>query len=131
MGGLTNMDDVLQSITMRVDREAIRAYAEITGDFNPIHVDPEFAATTSMGGVIAHGTLSLNLVLQAIGKTLGAQALKGATVDVRFVKPVREGDLLEAGGKADARVPGKYEVWVRNATGVAVIEGVVSILPDQ
>lgn len=125
------MDDVLQSITMRVDREAIRAYAEITGDFNPIHVDPEFAATTSMGGVIAHGTLSLNLVLQAIGKTLGAQALKGATVDVRFVKPVREGDLLEAGGKADARVPGKYEVWVRNATGVAVIEGVVSILPDQ
>jgi len=48
----------LSTISRDIDMAAILAYAEITGDFNPIHVDPAFAATTAMGGVIAHGTLS-------------------------------------------------------------------------
>ena len=57
-----DLPEILQEISLRADRQAILAYAELTGDFNPIHVDPEFAAKTPMGGVIAHGTLSLNLI---------------------------------------------------------------------
>ncbi len=49
---------------MEIDQAAINAYARITDDFNPIHTDPTFAATTPMGGVIAHGTMSLNLIWQ-------------------------------------------------------------------
>lgn len=112
------LPEVLREISLRVDLQAIRAYAELTGDFNPIHVDPEFAAKTPMGGVIAHSTLSLNLIWQSLAATLEADA-------VRFAKPVRVGDEVVAAGK---RLPnGGYEVWVRNAQGDAVIDGLARL----
>jgi 3-hydroxybutyryl-CoA dehydratase len=117
----------LKPVSFLVDRAAILRYADITGDFNPIHVDPDFAAKTPMGGPIAHGTLSLNLVWQSIAATLGSAALSGATLDIRFSRPVREGDTVEAGGKARADAPGTFDVWVRNPKGESVIEGSVTM----
>jgi len=73
--------------------DTILAYAELTDDFNPLHVDPVFAATTTMGEVIAHGTMSLGLILMAACE----QALKPGVVlelDVRFIAPVRVGESL-------------------------------------
>ncbi|MBK9129480.1 MAG: MaoC family dehydratase [Phycisphaerales bacterium] len=69
--------------------ETILAYAEITGDYNPIHVDPEFAARSPMKGVIAHGTMSMNLLWQSIAATLGEDALRRTVLDVKFVRPVQ------------------------------------------
>ncbi len=122
-----DLPEILQEISLRADRQAILAYAELTGDFNPIHVDPEFAAKTPMGGVIAHGTLSLNLIWQSLAATLGARALRGATLDVRFAKPVREGEEVVAGGARMGNGEAGYEVWVRNPQGVNVIEGTVRL----
>ena len=117
----------LESITMKVDRAAILAYAGITGDFNPIHVDPEFAAKTPMGGVIAHGTLSLNLIWQSLAASFGTDALRGASLDIRFSKPVRDGDTVQAGGRlSEAEL---YDVWVRNQDGLNVIEGTARLKP--
>jgi len=115
--------NILAPAALQVDRQAILAYARITGDFNPIHVDPEFAARTPLGGVIAHGTLSLNLIWQSLAATFGSEALRGAAIDIRFTKPVREGDRVEAGGRRSADAPGRFDVWVRNQDGIAVIEG--------
>lgn len=117
------MDAALKPVSLRVDRAAILRYADITGDYNPIHVDPEFAAKTPLGGVIAHGTLSMNLLWESLAISLGRAALRGAALDIRFVKPVREGDVVEAGGRAAGDVAGVYEVWVRNQEGENVIEG--------
>jgi 3-hydroxybutyryl-CoA dehydratase len=121
------MSGELKTIRLLVDRAAILRYAEITGDFNPLHVDPEFAAKTPMGGPIAHGTLSLNLLWQSIAASFGAAALKGATLDIRFSRPVREGDTVEAGGKAREGASGSFDVWVRNPKGESVIEGSVTL----
>jgi 3-hydroxybutyryl-CoA dehydratase len=115
--------DILTPVALHVDRQAILSYARITGDFNPIHVDPEFAEKTPLGGVIAHGTLSLNLIWQSLAATFGSEALRGAAIDVRFTKPVRLGDTVEAGGRRSADVPGRCDVWVRNQEGTNVIEG--------
>lgn len=117
----------LKSIALTADREAILRYAQITDDYNPIHVDPEFAAQTPMGGVIAHGTLSLNLIWQSLAATFGPQALRGAVLDIRFVKPVRAGDTVRAGGRVSAAGGGCYDVWVRNQNGDNVIEGAVTL----
>ena len=117
------MSEALKPVSLCVDREAILRYAEITGDYNPIHVDPAFAAKTPMGGVIAHGTLSMNLLWQSLAATFGAAALRGAALEIRFVKPVREGDTVEAGGRAAGDATGSFEVWVRNQNGENVIEG--------
>lgn len=116
----------LTPVALDVDMLAIQAYADITGDYNPIHVDLAFAATTPMGGVIAHGTMSLNLVWQSIQATFGAEAAAAAAIDVRFAKPVRVGDRVEAGG-TETDTPGRFEVWVRNQSGVAVIEGTATV----
>jgi acyl dehydratase len=97
---------------MQVDRPSIRRYAEITQDFNPIHLDPEFAAKTPMGGIIAHGMLSLSLLWQSLQATFGLDRMAGAAMDIRFVKPVREDDLVVAGGQRSERGDA-YQVWVR------------------
>lgn len=120
--------ETLTPVALKVDRQAILAYARITGDFNPIHVDPEFAARTAMGGVIAHGTLSLNLIWQSLAATFGSAAMRGASIDIRFTKPVREGDMVAAGGRRSADVPERYDVWVRNQDGISVIEGTAILL---
>lgn len=125
---MTAAVDTLKPVVLKVDRQAILAYAQITGDFNPIHVDPEFAARTPLGGVIAHGTLSLNLIWQSLAASFGNEAMRGAQIDIRFAKPVREGDTVEAGGRRSADAPGRFEVWVRNQYGAGVIEGTATVV---
>lgn len=121
--------------TKRIDREAIRRYAAITDDYNPIHVDPEFAAKTPMGGIIAHGMLSLNLIWQSLRATFGDNAAEGASLEIRFTRPVREDDVVTAGGEIDraasTREGRRYRVWVRNQRGEAVIEGHVAIRANE
>jgi hypothetical protein len=55
--------------------------------------------------------------------TLGEEAAKGATLEIRFARPVRVGDTVEAGGAAQPDTPGCYAVWVSNQDGLNVIEG--------
>jgi 3-hydroxybutyryl-CoA dehydratase len=121
------MRDTLTTVKLKVDRETIRRYAEITEDNNPIHIDPDFAAKTPMGGIIAHGTLSMNLILQAVEATFGGQATAGSVLDVRFLKPVREGDTVEAGGSRDPEVSASFRVWISNQDGIRVIEGTADV----
>jgi 3-hydroxybutyryl-CoA dehydratase len=116
----------LPSSTLLVSADVIRAYAELTQDFNPLHLDPQFAAATPMGGVIAHGTLSINLVCQSLLQAFGPSALEGADFDLRFVKPVRIGESLVAGGTRDDDTP-RFTVWVRGPDGDDRIVGSVQL----
>lgn len=117
----------LARVSMVIDRPAIRLYAEITDDFNPIHVDPEFAAASTMRGIIAHGMLSLNLIWQSLRATYGAEAHEGARLDVRFTRPVRENDTVSASGKLRDGVAGVYDVAVENQHGEPVIAGTLTL----
>lgn len=119
----------LHTARLQVTEAAIRAYAELTNDFNPIHLDADFAASTPMGRPIAHGTMSLGLIWQALGKSLSADALSGVDLDVRFVKPVYIGDVVTAGGEADDQVPGLWKVWVRGQDGSDRIVGTAQLAP--
>lgn len=74
-----------------VNMDVIQAYAELTQDFNPLHLDPEFAEKTAMQGVIAHGTMSLGLLIMQAFESLAPEA-EALEFDVRFVSPVRPGD---------------------------------------
>ena len=110
-----------------IDRVAIRRYADVTTDLNPIHLDPAFAATTPMRGIIAHGMLSLNLIWQSLRATYGDAASKGAELEVRFVRPVRENDTVSAGGRRKGGAAGIYEVQVTNQHGETVITGTLTL----
>lgn len=107
---------------MTINQQTIEAYARITDDSNPIHLDPEFAATTPMGGIIAHGTISLGLMLQMITLGLGTDP-NDIRMSVRFLSPVRPGDRIVAVAQPDTEYAGLHQVWVKNQKGDVVISG--------
>lgn len=115
----------LKPVVLDVNEAVIAAYAELTNDYNPLHVDAEFAANSAFGGIIAHGTMSLNLIWQSLTTTLGAGAAEGARLDIRFIKPVRIGDTITAGGKSDDGIT--WAVSSRTRDGVAVIDGTLTL----
>ncbi|CCN19397.1 MaoC family dehydratase [Bordetella bronchiseptica] len=123
------MTQRLEEVSMRVTQADIDIYAELTDDFNPLHVDPAFAATTPMGGTIAHGTLSVNLIWQSLARSLGAAALARIDLDIRFLKPLFAGGAITAGGQPDAAEPERYEVWVKGADGATLIAGHARLAP--
>src|SRR3989304_10416185 len=85
-----------------ITQERIGRYAEITEDWNPLHVDEAFARTTSFGGVIAHGMLSLNLAWELLRGIHGDEGIAGVELTVRFKKPVRPGDTVRARARREA-----------------------------
>ncbi|KDD96985.1 MaoC-like protein [Bordetella bronchiseptica SBL-F6116] len=123
------MTQRLEEVSMQVTQADIDIYAELTDDFNPLHVDPAFAATTPMGGTIAHGTLSVNLIWQSLARSLGAAALARIDLDIRFLKPLFAGGAITAGGQPDAAEPDRYEVWVKGADGATLIAGHARLAP--
>jgi len=95
MGGMFFEDlTVGQSaeLTRTVDDKAIQAFADVSGDYNPVHMDEVFAATTPFKGRIAHGMLSAAYISALIaGKLPGPGAIYiGQTLSFR--RPVKIGD---------------------------------------
>lgn len=111
-------------LALAASQDMVLAYAELTDDFNPIHVDPAFAAETPFGGPIAHGTMALTLVLVAVQRSLGRPV---SGLEIRFVKPVPVGATIRAGGRLADAARGAYEVFVETDTGVRALEGTLTV----
>jgi acyl dehydratase len=80
-------------VTDRVTQETINAYADLSGDYNPLHVDPEVAAKSEFGGTIAHGPIALHSFLRSVTAWLGVDALPAETeVKVTYRAPTRPDD---------------------------------------
>ena len=75
-----------------VTQADINAFADVSTDHNPVHVDPAFAATTPFGGTIAHGMLSVAYISAALGTQLPGKGCIYLGQTVRFTAPVRPGD---------------------------------------
>jgi len=121
------MHSRLQPATLTATAEVIHAYGVLTNDMNPLHIDPVFAAGTAMGGCIAHGTMSICLLWQSLYRTFGQAAPEHITLDIRFIKPVRVGETIHAGGQETE--PGCYDVWVRGEDGVERLTGTAQLRP--
>ncbi|MFO7797653.1 MAG: MaoC family dehydratase [Promethearchaeati archaeon] len=86
----------LAKFTKKITEEDVMKFAEVSGDYNPLHVNPEFAKTQMFGEQVAHGVISVGLISAVLGMELfGAGILYGEQT-VRFVKPVYFGDELTA-----------------------------------
>ena len=80
------------SIEQTVSREDVAGFGEATGDFNPLHFDAEFAATTVFGAPIAHGILSAGYISAVIGTRLPGPGTIYLSQQLMFRSPVRIGD---------------------------------------
>jgi 3-hydroxybutyryl-CoA dehydratase len=74
----------------------ILAYAGVSGDTNPLHLDEDYAAGTMFGGRIAHGMLSAGLISAVIGTKLPGPGAIYLSQSLRFKAPVRIGDTVLA-----------------------------------
>ena len=95
---MAQVGDTLESKSISVTQEMINEYAHICGDYNTLHVDVEGMKDHPLfGGTIAHGTINVEPVLQAlcaIQKT--TWPLEGTTIDLQFRAPVKPGDTIES-----------------------------------
>jgi len=71
-------------------------FAGISGDFNPLHVDEEFAKDTLFGRRLVHGCFSNALISAVLGTKLPGSGALYASQKTRYVKPVFIGDTLTA-----------------------------------
>ena len=86
--------DSLPELVKKISQASMNAYAEATGDFNPIHVDEEFAKGTPFGGTIAHGFYIFGFISELMLRHFGKRWTNEGRVKVRFKKPVRPGDTI-------------------------------------
>ncbi len=99
-----------------VTREDIAAYADASGDQNPLHRDDEVARAAGFDGVIAHGMYTMGHLASALVEWAGEVSAL-AKLRVQFRAPVFLGDTIVAGGSVKALDPERHEatleVWVR------------------
>ena len=104
---------VLDEKVFYLDRALLKAYADASGDQNPIHQNEEFALSVGLPNVIAHGMLTMALVGKYISDFAGGSA-NVLEYSARFIKPV----IVPAGEKVDLTV---------TATVAEVADGKISL----
>jgi 3-hydroxybutyryl-CoA dehydratase len=109
----------------------IMAFAELSGDFNPVHVDEEFAKTTMFKGRIAHGMLSAAYISTALGTRLPGPGCVYVSQSLKFKAPVRIGDTVVARVEVTGTLPEKRFVTLKTSCSVegkVVLDGEATLM---
>jgi acyl dehydratase len=119
-------------ITKTIEQSDIDAFARVTGDHNPVHVDEEFAKTTRFGRRIAHGMLTASLISAVLANKLPGEGSVYLGQTLQFVAPVFPGDEITARVtvkeiREDKPIV-KLETICMNQRGEVVIRGEATVL---
>jgi 3-hydroxybutyryl-CoA dehydratase len=110
-------------------------FAGITGDFNPMHVDEEFAKTTPFGSRVAHGPLTFALCAGLLGTELPGLGTVAVSNQVSYRRPVFIGDTIAVRVEVAALDPDRgratMAVTWRNQHGDRVAEGEMVVKPPR
>lgn len=116
----------IPALTKQVSQAQINAYADISGDHNPIHINAEQARAVGLNGTIAHGMLSMAFAGQLVTRWLTQRpGQRLARLRVRFLAMVRPGDTLTCRGVLAGARDGsqRVDLWIDNARGERVLTG--------
>jgi len=113
---------------LKIDQQRINLFAEATGDFQFIHVDPEKASKTPFGATIAHGFLTLSLIPKLMEDILvlpeGLKMVVNYGLDsVRFIQPVKVDSQVRLKVELTDATEKKPGQWLLKATATLEIEG--------
>jgi 3-hydroxybutyryl-CoA dehydratase len=93
---------MIRSRKKQINDRDIGLFAEISTDRNPVHLDEAYAQETMFQGRIAHGMLTASLISAVVGEQLPGHGTVYLSQSLRFMAPVRPGDVLEAFVKVTA-----------------------------
>lgn len=114
------------SRTYTVTEADITAFAHVSGDQNPLHMDEAYASATPFGGRIAHGMLAASYISATLGCDLPGPGAIYVSQDLRFRRPVRIGDEVVTRVAVTAIDADKARVTLETTSSVdgkAVVEG--------
>ena len=129
-----NASKSLPVVARTITQDQLNAYALVSGDRNPLHLDAQFAATTQFGGIIAHGMLTLAFISEMMATEFQKPWLESGALRVRFRGAAYVGDSLETSGrveKEETRPGGKHitcAVGVSSHNGQELVSGTATLL---
>jgi 3-hydroxybutyryl-CoA dehydratase len=120
------------SMSKTVSEHDVYTFAGVSGDFNPVHVNAEFAKNTMFKERIAHGMLGAGFISAVLGTTLpGANAIY-MSQELAFKAPVKFGDTVTATVEVIEKIEEKHQLvfrtYMTNQDGVVVIDGKARLL---
>jgi 3-hydroxybutyryl-CoA dehydratase len=121
--------------TKTVTETDIAFFAAISGDFNPVHVDAEWAKHSLFGGRVAHGPLTLALAAGVLGMELPGVGTIAVTNHIDYRRPVYVGDTITTLAEVSERDVERNRVTVAltwtNQGGELVADGYAVVMPPK
>jgi 3-hydroxybutyryl-CoA dehydratase len=121
--------------TKTVTETDIAFFAAISGDFNPVHVDAEWARSSLFGGRVAHGPLTLALAAGVLGMELPGVGTIAVTNHIDYRRPVYVGDTITTLAEISERDVERNRVTVAltwtNQGGELVADGYAVVMPPK
>lgn len=120
------------STSRKVTDELVRKFAEVSGDYNPIHLDDEFAKTTRFGRRIAHGMLSGAFISAVLGYEFRERKIIYLSQTMKFTAPVYLDDTVTATATVTAIREDKgivtLETICTNQNGEVLVKGEAAVM---
>ena len=120
------------SSTKQITDKEIRAFADLVNDYNPIHLDDEYAKTTRFGKRIAHGMLTAGLISGVLGYQLSERKVLYLGQTLKFTAPVFVDDTVTASATVsnirDDKPIVRLETICTNQNGETVLKGEAVIM---
>jgi len=114
-----------RSLTLTADH--VKTFAQLTGDYNPLHFDPEFAGRTKFGKLVVQGGLTTGLLHALVAMDLPGPGSVFLSQNWKFTAPVFIGDTITAEAEVVSVHPTKpvyqLRIDVKRQTGETVLEG--------
>lgn len=111
----------------RLTEQDVEAFASLTGDYNPLHMDAEYARRTSLWAPVAHGMLSASFISTLIGTLLPGGGALWSSQKLEFLSPARIGDVLHVNAsvrqKSEATRSLVLDVVITNEDGRKLVTG--------
>jgi len=119
------------SLVRTISEADVMAFATLTGDFNPVHVDADAAAASSFGERIVHGMLTASLLSTVLAMQLPGPGAIYLGQTLRFLRPVKLGDTVTAQVEITA-IDGEkrrmtLSTTIRNERGKSVVDGEATV----
>lgn len=129
-----NMGDTAE-FSKTVAESDIYLYAGVTGDFNPAHIDQEYAQKTFFKSRIAHGMLTAGFISTILGNKLPGPGTIYLRQDLKFLAPVLIGDTITARVEIIDISVGKNRIRLKtsciNQSGTTVLDGEAVVSPPK
>ena len=121
--------------TKTVTETDVALFAAISGDFNPVHVDAEFAKTSLFGARVAHGPLTLALAAGVLGMRLPGVGTIAVTNHIEYRRPVYIADTITTRGEVAELDPetnrARIALTWTNQDGTIVADGYAVVMPPK